>query len=190
MSATRASKRGRDVRDRVRTAMLGASPVLVTAVIGSCVPLAGEHVPAEEAPDLAARAEVEDHHVRLETRVFTLAYIRAEGSRRRARAAGKSDSREPIRIEAVPGPATLLQLLEKVKSERGAIGAVPGTNALVVTDTPAKLEAMGRIIRRLDRPPKQVHFSVKLVVLSDKDAEKVRERPVADRLINGKVESE
>jgi len=91
MSATSSNKDRRKVQDRVGTAIPGAMLVLVVAVVGSCVPLAGEHVP-------------------------------------------------PV----------------------------------IVTDTSEKLTAMKRITSELNRPPKQVHLSVKLVVLSDADAEKVR----------------
>jgi type II secretory pathway component GspD/PulD (secretin) len=85
----------------------------------------------------------------------------------------KSDVIEKVQAQTSQQRMSLKDVLEKVASEKGTVGQVEGTNSLVVTDTAQKLEVMGRLISQLDRPPKQVHLSIKLIELSDSDAAEV-----------------
>jgi type IV pilus assembly protein PilQ len=145
-----------------------------------------EGIPWRDAIEMAARsarcvvvperrgvirvARPEELEAQMETRVFQLAYIQAEGGRYRAEI--KSDF--ATRVEAKTGlQMSLQEVLEKVKSEKGTVAPLRGTSSLVVTDTPQKLEVIERLVNQIDRPPKQVHLSVKIIELSDIDAENI-----------------
>lgn len=113
----------------------------------------------------------------METRVFQVCYVPAEG-KLYGPPGKRSIPPEPIEIKVQDAWAglSLQQILESVKSEKGAVAGMQSAKCVVVTDIPEKLEAMERLINRLDRPPKQIQLSVKLIVLSDADAEQVRTR--------------
>jgi type II secretory pathway component GspD/PulD (secretin) len=68
---------------------------------------------------------------------------------------------------------SLQDVLDKVRSAKGTVALLRGTNSLIVTDTPQKLKVVEGLINQLDRPPKQVHLSLKLIELSDSDAEQI-----------------
>jgi len=124
-----------------------------------------------EPRDVIRIAKPEELATQMETQVFQLAYLQAGGGRYRP--SMKSDVIEKVQAQSSKRRMSLKDVLEKVMSEKGTVGQVEGTNSLVVTDTPQKLEVMGRIISELDKPPKQVHLSIKLIELSDSDAEDV-----------------
>jgi type IV pilus assembly protein PilQ len=107
----------------------------------------------------------------METQVFLLAYIQAEGSRYRAKI--DSDVAEAVKSKSGEDRMSLKDVLDKVKSEKGTVALLRGTNSLIVTDTPQKLKVVENLINQLDRPPKQVHLSLKLIELSDSDAESI-----------------
>ncbi|MHC5053287.1 MAG: hypothetical protein ACYTKD_01070 [Planctomycetota bacterium] len=67
-----------------------------------------------------------------------------------------------------------------MRSDLGTVAALKGTNALVVPDTPGNLAAMEKFISEIDKPPKQVHFSMKLILLSDADARRVSAESLPD----------
>jgi type II secretory pathway component GspD/PulD (secretin) len=153
-------------------------------VVAGEVLLAGGCTGTPTAPDGAADARpavgAQDVEAELETRAFQLAYIGSESSRYRTRTRSEVGSPEPVEITAASGRRSLVRLLESIKSERGAVADVQAANALVVTDVPGKLDAMAKLISQLDKQPKQVHFSVKVVVFSDADAESVRRELLPD----------
>lgn len=177
-----------DVRAVITTiaAQAGANVVIGQNIKGT-VTLHLRNVPWRDAIEIVARAAncvvvperrdvirialPNELEAQMETRVFQLAYIQPEGSRYRAKIA--SDVAERIQMKAGEGQLSLQQVLEKVKSDKGTVAPLQGTNALIVTDTPQKLEVMAKLIAQLDRPPKQVHLSLKLIDLSDSDAEEV-----------------
>jgi type IV pilus assembly protein PilQ len=53
-------------------------------------------------------------------------------------------------------------------SERGVALADPRTNILIVSDTPARLEEVRKLLRQLDTPIRQVMIEARIVVASDK----------------------
>ena len=119
----------------------------------------------------------EELEAQMETRIFQLAYIQAEGSRYRAKI--KSDFAERVESSGGrggrggQGQMSLQEVLTSMKSTKGSVATLRGTNALVVQDTTQKLKEIERIINQLDKPPKQVHLSIKLIELSDSDADEV-----------------
>ena len=78
---------------------------------------------------------------------------------------------ETVEAKAGEGQMSLKDVLEKVKSTAGTVAMLRGQNSLIVTDTPQKLKVVEGLVNQLDRPPKQVHLSLKLIVLSHSDAE-------------------
>ena len=177
-----------DVRSVITTiaAQAGANVVIGQSVKGT-VTLNLRNVPWRDAIEIVARAAncvvvpekrdvirialPNELEAQMETRIFKLAYIQPEGSRYRAKIT--SDVAERVQTKAGEGQLSLQQVLEKVKSEKGTVAPRQGTNALIVTDTPQKLEVMARLVSQLDTPPKQIHLSLKLIDLSDTDAEEV-----------------
>jgi len=117
---------------------------------------------------IARPAELE---TQMETQVFLLAYIQAEGSRYRATI--DTDVAEAIKTKSGDEQMSLKDVLDKVKSDKGTVALLRGTNSLIVTDTPQKLKVVEELVNQLDRPPKQVHLSLKLIELSDSDAESI-----------------
>jgi type IV pilus assembly protein PilQ len=120
----------------------------------------------------------EELEAQMETRIFQLAYIQAEGSRYRAKI--KSEFAERVETgggsrggRTGQGQMSLQEVLASVKSTKGSVATLRGTNALVVQDTTQKLKEIERIINQLDKPPKQVHLSIKLIELSDSDADEI-----------------
>jgi type IV pilus assembly protein PilQ len=118
---------------------------------------------------VATPAELEQQ---METRVYKLSYLLPRGAGYTAKMETEFATRSTT---AAGGKAdiedTLKAVIEKVKSNNGSIAYEKRTNSVVVTDTPAKLESISNIIRQLDIPPKQVHFSVKMIELNDTDKE-------------------
>ena len=164
----------------------GANVVIGQSVKGT-VTLHLRNVPWRDAIEIVARAancvvvperrgvirialpnELEQQ---METRIFQLAYIQPEGSRYRASI--QTDVAKRVEAKEGEGQLSLQQVLDKVKSEKGTVAPLQGTNSLIVTDTPQKLEVIEKMINQLDRPPKQIHLSLKIIELSDSDAEEV-----------------
>ncbi len=177
-----------DIRDIV--SMIASSTelnVVMGESVSGKVTINLTNIPGRDALEIVARAaqcvlvpekrgviriaRPSELETQMETRVFLLAYIQAEGSRYRATIA--SDVAEPVAITQGEGQMSFKDVLEKVKSKAGTVALVRGTNSLVVTDTPQKLKVVEGLVNQLDRPPKQVHLSLKLIELSDSDAEQI-----------------
>ncbi len=177
-----------DVRDVISTIALSAAlnVVMGESVTGKVtVNLSG--IPGRDALDIIARAaqcvlvpekrgviriaRPSELETQMETRVFLLAYIQAEGSRYRAKI--DSDVAETVKAKSGESQMSLKDVLDKVKSTKGTVALLRGTNSLIVTDTPQKLKVVEDLVNQLDRPPKQVHLSLKLIELSDSDAESI-----------------
>ncbi len=115
----------------------------------------------------------------LETRVFRLSYIQPEGSRYIATINSDFLKKEEVKTTGASGgagaePISLIGVLKSMATEKaGRISYVRDTNTLVVTDTPTKLEAMQRLIERLDVPPKQIHMALRMIELSDSEGEQL-----------------
>ena len=108
----------------------------------------------------------------LEVRIFRLAYVSPEGSTYTATLTSEFAKSSGTK-ETKDAGQSLIDVLTKVKSPQGTISFEKRANALVVRDTSTSLDQMQSIIDKLDVPPKQVHVSVKLVELSDSDAEHI-----------------
>ncbi|MCX7804906.1 MAG: hypothetical protein N3A38_06910 [Planctomycetota bacterium] len=106
----------------------------------------------------------------LETRIFRLSYIQPEGARYVAQLTSEFVQKAGSKATEDAGQS-LLDVLSKVKSANGTIAYEKRANALVVTDTAKKLDAMQIIIDKLDIAPKQIHIAMKLLELSDQDQE-------------------
>jgi type IV pilus assembly protein PilQ len=115
----------------------------------------------------------------LETRVFRLSYIQPEGSRYMATIQSEFVKKEEVKASGAAGgaggePTSLLNVLKSIATDKaGKINYVRDSNTLVITDTPTKLEAMQRLIEKMDVPPKQVHMVVRMVELSDTESEEL-----------------
>ncbi len=106
-----------------------------------------------------------------ETRMIKLNYIQPLGNQYSA------NFSDPI-VQKVQGATEeagkgLLEVLESVKSPSGKIIFEKHTNALVVTDTPKKLDEIEQLLFLLDTAPKQIHISVKIIEMTDSDAEQI-----------------
>ncbi|MBI5743833.1 MAG: type IV pilus secretin PilQ [Elusimicrobia bacterium] len=108
-------------------------------VKGLAAQQAGDNILRIAAP---ATFMAEQKKAMLQTRVFFLNYARAVDVK--------------IQVDAV---AT-------AESRKANCNADDGNNALIVTDTPIGLDATARLIRSLDRVPKQVLIEAKLVEVS------------------------
>jgi len=90
----------------------------------------------------------------LDVRIYRLAYILPDEPQYSALP----------RVELVwksggaPTQLSLIQLLHKTKGPRASIWFVKSSNALIVHDTPARLDEMQAFIDKLDYPPKNTAF--------------------------------
>jgi type IV pilus assembly protein PilQ len=166
----------------------GANVVIGQSVKGT-VTLHLRNVPWRDAIEIVARAAncvvvperrdvirlalPSELEAQMETRIFQLAYIQPQGNQYIAQITSDVAQRVQDDSRGGKGQLSLQEVLEKVNSEKGTVAPLQGSSSLIVTDTPQKLEVMERIINQLDRPPKQVHLSLKLIELSDTDAEEV-----------------
>ena len=108
----------------------------------------------------------------LDIRIFRLAYISPEGSSYTATLTSEFATRSGSKDVKDAGQS-LIDVLAHVKTPQGSISFEKRANALVVRDTPNALDQIQSIIDKLDIAPKQVHVAVKLVELSDSDAERI-----------------
>jgi len=116
----------------------------------------------------------------LETRVFRLSYIQPEGSRYMATIQSEFVKKEEAAKTSGGGgaggnePISLLGVLKSMATEKaGKISYIRDSNTLVITDTPTQLEAMQRLIEKMDLPPKQIHMAVRMIELSDSESEEL-----------------
>lgn len=167
--------------------------IIVGPEVKGTVSLSLKNVPWEEALGMVARTlnfvVVRDKYntyrlttasqivQQLETRIIPLAYVQGETSRYVATMKTEfAEKVDPSKGTAgAPGePISLLGVLRGMTTDKiGKILYHRETNTLVVTDTPAKLEAMQRLIQKLDVPPKQVHLAVRMVELTDSESEEL-----------------
>jgi type IV pilus assembly protein PilQ len=178
-----------DIRDVINTiAIQSNANIVVGPEIQGEVSMRLENVPWNEAlsivvktldfvtvnePNNTIRITSKDKIAsQMEIRIFRLAYISPEGSSYTAvltsefvKQSGSKDVKD--------AGQSLIDVLSHVKTTAGSISFEKRANALVVRDTPNALDSMQSIIDKLDLAPKQVHVSVKLVELSDSDAERI-----------------
>jgi len=88
-----------------------------------------------ETASLKVKKEEVDEGV-LETRVFSLSYSKVDDAKK---------------------------FLEDLKSKRGSIIADPRNKQIIVKDVPSVLEQMAEMIKRIDRPEKQVMIEARIV---------------------------
>ena len=109
----------------------------------------------------------------LETRIFQLKYLRPPGS-------FKATIATPYAVGAVKAPAdalkefTLLSILKNMLTRKGStmIGSLEydsKSNCLIVQDIKTVLDAMGKILERLDVAPEQIFIELKFVSTSNDD---------------------
>lgn len=178
-----------DIRDVINTIAIQSNANIVVGpeIVGE-VSMRLENVPWNEAlnivvktldfvtvnePNNTIRITSKDKIAsQMEIRIFRLAYVSPEGSSYTAvltsefvKQTGSKDVKD--------AGQSLIDVLSHVKTTAGSISFEKRANALVVRDTPNALDQMQSIIDKLDLPPKQVHVSVKLVELSDSDAERI-----------------
>jgi type IV pilus assembly protein PilQ len=184
--------RDTDIKEVINAiAKMGDASVVIGPGVQGTITMSIKQVPWREALDIVLKTLgyvlVEEKHgvlrvatpeelkQQMETRVFRLSYLTPEGARYTAKIetdyATYEKSRTSGRGAAVE--ASLKAVLEKVKTSDGSIAFEKRTNAVVITDTPSKLEDMALIIRELDVPPKQVHLSIKFIEMSDSDSEEL-----------------
>jgi type IV pilus assembly protein PilQ len=131
-----------------------------------------DYVAVPEAHDTIRITTAEKLARQLETRIFRMAYLAPEGAKYTATISSEFAKRE-VTKEATAAGHTLIDVLARMKSSGGQLAFVKAANALVVTDNATKLDAMEAIVNKLDVAPKQIHVSVKIVLLTDDDVEKL-----------------
>lgn len=105
----------------------------------------------------------------LETRVFELKYVKPPETyvplieSDYAMGDPKAPSQDPEE------DFTILKALRKALSSQGSMEYISGRNMLVVTDTRPVLDAMERMIERIDQEPSQIFVDVKFVTTSNRD---------------------
>lgn len=178
-----------DIRDVINTIAIQSQANIVVGpeVVGE-VSMRLENVPWNEALDIVVKTldfvtvNERNNTIRItsrdklstqyETRIFRLAYVSPEGSSYTATLTSEFVSKTGSK-EVKDAGQSLIDVLAKIKTAGGSISFEKRANAIVVRDTPTALDQMQSIIANLDLPPKQIHVSVKLVELSDSDAERI-----------------
>ncbi len=176
-----------DVRDIISTISTQANAnIVIGPEVQGTLTMHLEDVPWNDALDIVVKTldfvlVPEKHNTiritspdklqtQLETRIFRLSYIQPEGARYVAQLTSEFVQKAGSKATEDAGQS-LLDVLSKVKSANGTIAYEKRANALVVTDTAKKLDAMQIIIDKLDVAPKQIHIAMKLLELSDQDQE-------------------
>lgn len=178
-----------DIRDVINTiAIQSQANIVVGPEVQGEVSMRLENVPWNEALDIVVKTldfvtvNERNNTIRItsrdklstqyETRIFRLAYVSPEGSSYTATLTSEFVSKTGSK-EVKDAGQSLIDVLSKIKTAGGSISFEKRANAIVVRDTPTALDQMQSIIANLDQPPKQIHVSVKLVELSDSDAERI-----------------
>ncbi|MBN1809969.1 MAG: hypothetical protein JW909_12950 [Planctomycetes bacterium] len=181
---------GTDIKTVINSvAKAGDASVIIGPNVSGTVTMSLHDIPWREALDIVLKSQgyvlVEERHgvlrvatpaeleQQMETRVFFLSYLIPEGARYTAKIDTAFATRSNVRGSGGSVEDSLRAVLDKVKSTNGSIAFEKRTNTVIVTDTPAKLEAIAKIIQQLDIPPKQVHFSLKMIELNDTDREEL-----------------
>lgn len=108
----------------------------------------------------------------LETRVFRLRFVRPPANYKpiietqvsRSQVTAPGDS-----IDAIEKEFNLLQAFKQTVAPEGAVVYVKETNSLIVTATTPKLEALEKLIARVDVEPAQVFVDLKFISTSNTD---------------------
>jgi len=177
-----------DIRDVINTiAIQSNANIVVGPEVTGEVSMRLENVPWNEALDIVVKTldfvTVNDRNTirittkdklsqQLDIKIFRLAYVSPEGSSYTATLTSEFATKSGSK-EVKDAGQSLIDVLSHVKTSAGSISFEKRANALVVRDTPTALDQMQSIIDKLDIPPKQVHVAVKLVELSDSDAERI-----------------
>lgn len=178
-----------DIRDVINTiAIQSNANIVIGPEITGEVSMRLENVPWNEALNIVVKTldfvtvNEANNTIRITTkdkiaqqldiRIFRLAYVSPEGSSYTATLTSEFASKTGSK-EVKDAGQSLIDVLTHVKTPQGSISFEKRANALVVRDTPNALDQMQSIIDKLDVPPKQIHVSVKLVELSDSDAERI-----------------
>ena len=178
-----------DIRDVINTiAIQSNANIVVGPEITGEVSMRLENVPWNEALNIVVKTldfvtvNEANNTIRITTkdkiaqqldiRIFRLAYVSPEGSSYTATLTSEFATRTGSKDVKDAGQS-LIDVLSHVKTPQGSISFEKRANALVVRDTPNALDQIQSIIDKLDVPPKQVHVAVKLVELSDSDAERI-----------------
>lgn len=188
-----------DIRDVINTiAVQSNANIVIGPEVTGNVTMRLENVPWKDALNIVVRTldfvavDEPNNTIRITTpakiatqldiRLFRLSYISPEGSKYTAVLTSDFTKREETSGGGGAGGGlggsnavgqSLLDVLNKVKSTGGTISYEKRTNTVIVQDTATTLDKIQTIIDKLDLPPKQVHVSVKLVELTDNDAERL-----------------
>lgn len=178
-----------DIRDVINTiAIQSNANIVVGPEIQGEVSMRLENVPWNEALNIVVKTldfvtvNEANNTIRItsrdklstqyEHRIFRLAYVSPEGSSYTATLTSEFVTKTGSKDVKDAGQS-LIDVLSHVKTAGGTISFEKRSNALVVKDTANALDQMQSIIDKLDVAPKQIHVSVKLVELSDSDAERI-----------------
>jgi len=187
-----------DIRDVINTiAVQSNANIVIGPEVQGNVTMRLENVPWKDALNIVVRTldfvavDEPNNTIRITTpakiatqldiRIFRLSYISPEGSKYTAVLTSDFTKREDAGGGGAAGGLggssavgqSLLDVLNKIKSSGGTISYEKRTNTVIVQDTATTLDKIQTIIDKLDLPPKQVHVSVKLVELTDNDAERL-----------------
>lgn len=184
-----------EIREVISTiAFQSGANLIVGPEVKGPVSLSIKDVPWEEALDMVVRTlnfvavkeKFNTYRIttpdrlaqQLETRIFRLSYIQPEGARYVATISsefvtkeGSSGAASSTGGAAGPEPVSLLAVLRGMASQGGKINYVRDSNTLVITDTTTKLDAMQKLIEKLDVAPRQVHLTVRMTELTDTESE-------------------
>ena len=178
-----------DIRDVINTiAIQSNANIVVGPEITGEVSMRLENVPWNEALNIVVKTldfvtvNEANNTIRITTkdkiaqqldiRIFRLAYVSPEGSSYTATLTSEFATKTGSKDVKDAGQS-LIDVLSHVKTAQGSISFEKRANALVARDTPNALDQMQSIIDKLDVPPKQIHVAVKVVELSDSDAERI-----------------
>ncbi|MBI3832606.1 MAG: hypothetical protein HY291_23995 [Planctomycetes bacterium] len=108
----------------------------------------------------------------LQTRIFRLAYLTPDSAKYVATLTSEFARREESQESAKAGQ-TLFDVLTNMKGPEGKLSFLKRGTALIVTDTATKLDTMEMVVKKLDVAPKQIFVSVKIIVITDTDLERL-----------------
>lgn len=108
----------------------------------------------------------------LQTRIFRLAYLTPDSAKYVATLTSEFARREES-AESSRAGQTLFDVLTNMKGPEGKLSFLKRGTALIVTDTATKLDTMEMVVKKLDVAPKQIFVSVKIIIITDTDLERL-----------------
>jgi type II secretory pathway component GspD/PulD (secretin) len=108
----------------------------------------------------------------LETRVFRLRFVRPNSNYKpiiETQVSKASVTPTGDRLEDIEKEFNLLNAFKQTVAPEGSVTYFAETNSLIVTGTTPKLEALERLIARIDTEPSQVFVDVKFIATSNTD---------------------